>query len=210
LGGPAQRRRVVGALMAVPALGLGRVCRAGAQVDEPLADSVRTVLAAQIADRRPPERHFATVEERLGFVRWLDEMSARLASRSPEYRIRLDLLRTLDYECGRAALDRQLVLGLIEVESNFRKYAISVSGARGYMQVMPFWTHQIGDGNERSLFEMPTNLRFGCVILRFYIDREQGDLFRALGRYNGSLGRPEYPNAVLASRNAHWTYPTVA
>jgi soluble lytic murein transglycosylase-like protein len=179
---------------------------AGAQIDEPLADSVRTALAAQIADRRPPERQFVTVAERLRFVDWLGEMSARLAPRSPEYRTRIDLLRTLDYECARAALDRQLVLGLIEVESGFRKYAISVAGARGYMQVMPFWTLKIGDGDERGLFEMRTNLRFGCVILRHYIDREAGDLFRALGRYNGSLGRPEYPNAVLAARNAHWLY----
>ncbi|HUN91217.1 MAG TPA: lytic transglycosylase domain-containing protein [Burkholderiaceae bacterium] len=186
------------------------LAHAGAQVEEPLADAVRTVLAARIADRRPPERRFATVGDRLEFVRWLAEMSARLQDRSPEYRTRVDLLRTLDYECTRAALDRQLVLGLIEVESNFRKYAISSSGARGYMQVMPFWVRSIGDGDERALFEMRTNLRFGCVILRHYLDLESGDLFRALGRYNGSLGRPEYPNAVLAARNAHWQYAAPA
>jgi soluble lytic murein transglycosylase-like protein len=92
------------------------------------------------------------------------------------------------------------VLGLIEVESGFRKYAISSAGARGYMQVMPFWARSIGSGDVAGLFHMQTNLRFGCVILRHYLDQEKGDLFLALGRYNGSRGRSEYPNAVLAVR----------
>jgi soluble lytic murein transglycosylase-like protein len=97
-------------------------------------------------------------------------------------------------------LDAALVLGLVQVESNFRKFAISSVGARGYMQVMPFWTRLLGDGDASKLFHMQTNLRFGCVILRHYLDREKGDLFLALGRYNGSRGKAEYPNAVLGAK----------
>ena len=99
-----------------------------------------------------------------------------------------------------------LVLGLIQVESGFRKYAISTAGARGYMQIMPFWARLIGDGDAAKLFHTQTNLRFGCVILRHYLDLERSDLFLALGRYNGSLGRPEYPNAVLGTMNRNWLY----
>ena len=98
------------------------------------------------------------------------------------------------------SLEPALVLGLVQVESGFRKYAISSAGARGYMQVMPFWVRQIGDGDARQLFHVQTNLRFGCVILRHYLERERGDLFLALGRYNGSRGRAEYPDAVFACR----------
>jgi soluble lytic murein transglycosylase-like protein len=199
------RRAALGAALALP---LALVCgpaRAGAQKYEPLADSIRSALAARIADRAPPERKFDRAEDRVAFVDWLAAMSERLASREPDYRTRLDLLRTLDYECTRAGLDRQMILGLIQVESGFRRYAISPVGARGYMQVMPFWAKLIGDGDERRLFDMRTNLRYGCVILRLYLDTEQGDLFRALGRYNGSVGRPEYPEAVLAAWR-QWGY----
>ncbi|HEU0202496.1 MAG TPA: lytic transglycosylase domain-containing protein, partial [Burkholderiaceae bacterium] len=170
-----------------------------------LADAVRNALAAQIADRRPPVRNFEDAE-RVAFIEWLGEMSERLKPRKSEYQTRMEFLHTLDYECTRAGLDRQMVLGLIQVESNFRKYAISIAGARGYMQVMPFWTRLIGDGDTRRLFEMRANLRYGCVILRHYLDIENGDLFRALGRYNGSLGRGEYPNAVLAAWKKYWHY----
>jgi soluble lytic murein transglycosylase-like protein len=201
------RRRVVFAAAAVPVLGVvPRVVRAGAQQYEPLADAVRSALAAAIADPRPPVRSFDDVDERVAFIEWLGAMSERLKPKKSDYQTRMEFLRTLDYECVRAGLDRQMVLGLIEVESNFRKYAISPAGARGYMQVMPFWTKLIGDGDARKLFDMRTNLRYGCVILRHYLDIERGDLFRALGRYNGSLGRPEYPNAVLAAWQRHWSY----
>jgi soluble lytic murein transglycosylase-like protein len=183
-----------------------RSARAGAQVYEPLADAVRGALAARISDPAPPVRKFDKVQDRVAFLDWLSEMSERLSALEPEYRTRVDLLRTLDYEGTRAGLDRQMILGLIQVESSFRKYAISPAGARGYMQVMPFWTDLIGDGNARSLFEMRTNLRYGCVILRYYLDAEQGDLFRALGRYNGSLGRREYPDAVLAAWRGKWNF----
>jgi soluble lytic murein transglycosylase-like protein len=193
-------------LAGVPVFGAVSRAYAGAQVYEPLADSVRGALAARIADTRPPLRRFDTHEERMAFVDWLEAMSKRLRSRKADELTRLDFLRTLDYEATRAGLDRQLVLGLIQVESAFRKYAISPAGARGYMQVMPFWTRIIGDGDARRLFDMRTNLRYGCVILRHYLDLEAGSLFLALGRYNGSRGRREYPDAVLAAWKADWSY----
>ena len=180
--------------------------QAGAQKYEPLADAVQVALATQIADSRPPERTFATMDERLAYLAWLGEMSERLKGRIGDYEARVEFLKTLDYEATRAGLDRQLVLGLITVESNFRKYAVSVAGARGYMQVMPFWTRLIGDGEPRRLFEMRANLRYGSVILRHYLDIEKGDLYMALGRYNGSRGRPSYPNAVHAAWKGRWHY----
>lgn len=199
-----QRRRLA-ALALLPLW--PRVCLAGAQKEEALADSVRSALASQIASSVPPMRRFANDGARREYEAWLADMSARLASRVPERRSRIDMLQCLDYEAIRAGLDRQLVLGLIQVESNFRKYAISDYDARGLMQVMPFWVRLIGDGNVRSLFEVRTNLRYGCVILRHYLDVDEGDLFRALGRYNGTLGQPSYPNAVLAAWKGDWDYP---
>jgi len=199
------RRRRLLALGLLPIL--PRVSWGGAQQYETLADSVRGALAAQIAESAPPLRHFASDEARDAYERWMVQMSSRLVARVPEKRNRTDLLQCLDYECIRAGLDRQMVLGLIQVESNFRKYAISDVGARGLMQVMPFWAGLIGDGNVRRLFEMRTNLRYGCVILRHYLDSERGDLFRALGRYNGSVGQANYPSAVLAAWKGEWGYP---
>jgi soluble lytic murein transglycosylase-like protein len=197
-----RRRLLIGSgLLALP-----RFAAAGAQQYEPLADAVRGALAAQIADRRPPLRRFDQIDERIAFLAWVAEMSERLKPRIADYDARVEFLKTLDYESARAGLDRQLVLGLIQVESNFRKYAISVAGARGLMQVMPFWTKLIGDGEARHLFEMRANLRYGTVILRHYLDIEKGDLFMALGRYNGSRGRPEYPNSVLAAWKNRWNY----
>jgi soluble lytic murein transglycosylase-like protein len=191
----------------MPALaGLPRPSFAGAQIYEPMADAVRAALAARIADSTPPQRRFDDIGERIEFIDWLNEMSGRLLRQKADYRERIEFLRALDYEAVRAGLDRQLVLGLIQVESNFRKYAVSSAGARGYMQVMPFWTGVIGDGDPRTLFDMRTNLRYGCVILRHYLDLEKGDLFLALGRYNGSRGREAYPNAVLAAWQGRWAY----
>ncbi len=126
----------------------------------------------------------------MAFLRWLGTISERLKRYKSERHTRVEFLNTLWYESKRAGLEAELVLGLIQVESAFRKYAISVVGARGYMQVMPFWARLIGDGDPGKLFHMQTNLRFGCVILRHYLERERGDLFLALGRYNGSRGRP--------------------
>ena len=174
--------------------------QAGAQQYEPLAASVQANLAAAIADRASPEPQFPSIQEK---VDWLTEMSARLSRRIPEREARLDLLKTVYYEAKRAGLDPQMVLGLIQVESGFKKYAASSAGARGYMQVMPFWVKLIG-GKESNLFHMRTNLRFGCTILRHYLDMEKGDLYRALGRYNGSLGKPEYPNMVRGAWERQW------
>jgi soluble lytic murein transglycosylase-like protein len=114
-------------------------------------------------------------------------------------------LQSIWYESRRAGLDTAMVLGLVQVESNFRKFAVSSVGARGYMQIMPFWTRVLADGDAGKLFHMQTNLRFGCVILRHYLDREKGDVFLALGRYNGSRGRAPYPNAVFAARQ-QWEF----
>ncbi len=172
---------------------------AGNQKEEALADSIRMALSRAISDPRPPQPQFTEISERIDYLRWLGDMSERLAKRLPDRQVRLEFLQTTWYEARRAGLDPALVLGLIQVESAFRKYAVSPVGAHGYMQVMPFWTRVIGDGDRRKLFNMQTNLRFGCSILRMYLDMEKGDLYMALGRYNGSRGRPEYPNAVLAA-----------
>jgi soluble lytic murein transglycosylase-like protein len=200
------RRRLLAALAAPFLSALPFSARGGAQIYEPMADAVRAALSARIADNAPPQRRIADIGERIEYIDWLNEMSGRLLRQKPDYRERVEFLRTLDYEAIRAGLDRQLVLGLIQVESNFRKYAVSSAGARGYMQVMPFWTDVIGDGDPRALFDMRTNLRYGCVILRHYLDLEAGDLFLALGRYNGSRGRATYPNAVLAAWQGRWAY----
>jgi len=172
---------------------------AGNQKEEAMADSVRMALSRAISDPRPPIPQFIDIKERLAYLQWLGDMSDRLAKRISDRQVRIDFLRTVWYEARRAGLDPALVLGLIQVESAFRKYAVSPVGAHGYMQVMPFWTRVIGDGDRSKLFHMQTNLRFGCSILRMYLDIEKGDLFLALGRYNGSRGRAEYPNSVLAS-----------
>ena len=174
--------------------------RAGPQAEEALADAVRSALSAAIARSAPPKPAFAQLDTRLDYLRWLGAMSERLKRQKSEAATRIEFLETLWYESRRAGLEPALVLGLVQVESGFRKYAISSAGARGYMQVMPFWARLIGDGDPARLFHMQTNLRFGCVILRHYLDIERGDLFLALGRYNGSRGRGEYPNAVLANR----------
>ncbi|MFC7299189.1 lytic transglycosylase domain-containing protein [Herminiimonas aquatilis] len=172
---------------------------AGNQKEEAMADSVRMALSRAISDPRPPVPQFIDIKERLAYLQWLGDMSDRLAKRISDRQVRIEFLRTVWYEARRAGLDPALVLGLIQVESAFRKYAVSPVGAHGYMQVMPFWTRVIGDGDRSKLFHMQTNLRFGCSILRMYLDMEKGDLFLALGRYNGSRGRAEYPNSVLAS-----------
>lgn len=172
----------------------------GAQIEEPMVDAVRSALSASVSDAAPPRPSFDTIEERLVYLRWLGTASERLKRRKAEHATRVEFLEALWYESRRAGLEPELVLGLIQVESGFRKYAVSKAGARGYMQVMPFWARLIGGGDSARLFHMQANLRFGCVILRHYLELERGDLFMALGRYNGSRGRAEYPNAVLAAR----------
>ncbi|MBS1175876.1 MAG: putative signal peptide protein [Proteobacteria bacterium] len=199
-GGPLQRSALVAGLVTLLGLGLSSGAKAGAQLEEPLADKVRSALAASVADSAPPRPSFASIEDRLAYLRWLGATSEKLKKRKSEHAVRVEFLEAVWYESKRAGLEPELVLGLIQVESGFRKYAISVAGARGYMQVMPFWARSIGTGDASRLFHMQTNLRFGCVILRHYLDIEKGDLFLALGRYNGSRGRGEYPNAVFANR----------
>ncbi len=178
------------------------MAHAGAQKQEALAPSVRTSLYAAVSDQAAREPRFASASARKA---WLDDMSLRLAKRIPDTREREGFLLSVYYEAQRAGLDPQLVLGLIQVESGFKKYAVSSVGARGYMQVMPFWTKEIGT-HEHNLFHLRTNLRYGCTILRHYLDIEKGDLFRALGRYNGSLGRAEYPNMVRAAWQRNWAW----
>jgi soluble lytic murein transglycosylase-like protein len=175
---------------------------AGTQKYEPLSASVQAALHKAVSDARPPGSSF---RDTMDAVDWLAEMSRRLEKRIPAREYRLELLRAVHYEATRAGLDPQLVLGLMQVESGFRKYAVSSAGARGYMQVMPFWIKLIGQQDD-NLFHLRTNLRYGCTILRHYLDIEKGDLFRALGRYNGSLGRPEYPNMVRAAWQSQWSY----
>ena len=178
---------------------------AGSQLEEPLIDSVRSALGAAIHNAAPPVPEFRDPQERLNYQGWFNAMRLRLKSRRPEVDDWQEFLQTVWYESKRAGLDVSLVLGLIQVESNFRKHAVSSAGARGYMQVMPFWVRLIGEGDEGVLFRLQANLRFGCVILRHYLDREQGDIFMALGRYNGSRGKRPYPDAVLAAQR-NWHY----
>ena len=175
---------------------------AGAQQYEPLADAVRARLSTMVSDRAPATMSFKSSADG---QRWLAEMDARLERRLPDRKVRQELLRTVHYEALRARLDPQLVLGVIEIESGFRKYAVSAAGARGYMQVMPFWTGLLG-APKHNLFHMRTNIAYGCAILRHYLDVEKGDYFRALGRYNGSLGKAEYPNLVLSAWKGRWKY----
>ncbi len=196
------RRSLTGLILT---LALAAQAHAGAQQEELLAASVRASLSAAVSDRVAPDAALGDPAERNA---WLAEMSRRLERRIPDAGARMDFLRSVHYEAKRAGLDPQLVMGLIQVESGFRKYAVSSAGARGFMQVMPFWVRQIGT-SEHNLFHLRTNLRYGCTILRHYLDIERGDLYRALGRYNGSLGRPEYPNLVRAVWERDWSYNLV-
>jgi soluble lytic murein transglycosylase-like protein len=181
----------------------GAVC-AGPQDYEPLSASVRSALNRSISDEATPFLAFDTEAEAR---RWLTVMSKRLAPRIADRLQREEFLVSVHYEAKRAGLDPQLVLGVIQIESNFRKYAVSHAGAKGYMQVMPFWVNLIGRIDD-NLFHLRTNLRFGCVILRHYLDQEKGDLYRALGRYNGSLGHPGYPTLVVRAWERDWHYAT--
>ncbi len=177
---------------------------AGHQIYEPLSDNVRTMLEAAVADAPVTDAPvLATPDSR----QWVAEMSPRLVARIPDNLQRRDFLVTVYYEAVRAGLDPSLVMGVIEVESGFHKYAISSANARGYMQVMPFWVSQIGSPGQ-DLFHLRTNLRYGCNILRLYLDQENGDLFRALGRYNGSLGQADYPRMVVSAWKHHWVLGT--
>lgn len=192
-------RRALAALAGLLAAG---TAFAGAQQYEPLSAAVQARLQRSISDTGAPRLSFADPYE--GEV-WLATMSARLAKRMPDEATRTEFLTTVHYEATRAGLDPHLVLGLIQVESNFRKYALSSAGARGFMQVMPFWTNVIGS-SDHNLFHLRTSLRYGCTILRHYLDIERGDMTRALLRYNGSLGKPgDYAIKVLDRWRTQWS-----
>jgi soluble lytic murein transglycosylase-like protein len=212
---PAHAQRVLrsalGALLCTLGLVMAGGALAGNQKEEGMADAVRLALANAIADARPPKPQFGTIQQRIHYLYWRGEMSERLKKRLPDSAMRIEFLETLWYEASRAGLDPAMVMGLIQVESAWRKYAVSIAGARGYMQVMPFWTNVIGDRDRTKLFHMQTNLRYGCAILRLYLDMEHGDYYMALGRYNGSRGKPEYPNAVRSAwRNWEFGNPQMA
>jgi len=196
--------RIGGALVLAAAIMLSaaRPAHAGAQAEEYLAPSVVAGLAAAVADQPAPADYARRPEVKA----WIDDMSRRLAARVPGEAERADFLATVHYEATRAALDPELVLAVIHHESGFKKYAVSSADARGYMQVTPFWTRLIGSDGQ-NLFHLRTNLRYGCTILRHYLGLEGGDVSRALARYNGSLGRSEYPTAVMSALMRYRTVP---
>lgn len=175
---------------------------AGSQAEEPLSNSVKALMQRSISDQAAPKLIFADPQE--GKI-WLSAMSQKLKKRIPDADYRQDLLTSVHYEASRAGLDPQMVLSLIQVESGFKKYAVSSAGARGFMQIMPFWVRSIG-AKDHNLFDLRLNLRYGCTILRHYLDKENGDLARALARYNGSLGSNKYPNLVFGAWRKHWDY----
>lgn len=179
----------------------GTVVHAGAQKPEVLADSVRTLLRQSILASAPMQRPFFSAEEFDAYQAWQMRSSARLLHYIPAAPTRQQLLAIVDYEAHRAGLEPALVMAVIEVESQFKPQAVSRASARGLMQVMPFWVKTIGDGQVKNLHNARINVRYGCVILRHYLDMENGDLVRALGRYNGSLGRLDYPKKVFAALN---------
>ena len=199
------RRTALQALTLVPIFGSPMIAQAGRQIEEPLSDAVRSALSTAVAGAAPPEPVLPSDRHRQDHQRWMQHADRRLARHTFHPVERQEFLQTLWYEARRSGLSLSLVLGVVQVESAFRKFAVSSAGARGYMQVMPFWSRLIGDGDESRLFQLQTNLRFGCVILRHYLDSERGDLFLGLGRYNGSRGQGAYPQAVLAAQR-HWLH----
>ena len=166
-----------------------------AQQDEPDPELISLLRIAATEVDSFPDHFDAQV--------WLTDMSARLTRQVGDPEERIEILKRVHHEASRAELPPELVLAVIDVESNFDRYAISVAGARGLMQIMPFWLDEIGRPDD-NLMHIDTNLRFGCTILKYYLDMENGDLIRALGRYNGSLGKRKYPNKVLDKLRLKW------
>ena len=178
------------------------LAQAGAQREETLADDVASIMRQSVEHASPP---YLVFDRATDAQRWLNEMSARLTRFIDNELYRRRLLTMIQYEATRADLNPQMVLGLIEVESAFRQYAVSNVGAKGLMQVMPFWQRYIGN-ESHNLFDIRTNLRYGCTILRHYSNLENGNLHRALARYNGSLGSNRYPNAVIGAWLNRWQW----
>ena len=190
-------RRLESLIAAAALAAAASLAHAGAQQYEILSASVRATLARAVNER-------GTFDHRdLDTRAWVRAMTRRVAKSFPDEDAARHFLMLVRYESIRAGLDPHLVLAVIDVESKFRKYAVSRSGARGLMQVMPFWTKELGDPAQ-NLFQERTNLRYGCTILRHYLDRERGNLSNALGRYNGSLGQPDYPNKVFKALRDRW------
>jgi soluble lytic murein transglycosylase-like protein len=187
--------RLVSTVILIGACGLAGPVLAGSP---PIDPELRALLKKAAAESD-------SFGDRFDAEVWLADMSQRLAKKLPYPELRVEQLKTVHYEAKRARLQPELVLALIEVESNFNPYAISGAGARGLMQVMPFWLKEIGKPGD-SLFRVRTNLRYGCTILKYYLDKEHGDLQRALARYNGSLGQRTYPARVYHAYYARW-YP---
>ena len=193
----ARGSRSIAALVAAVALALPPAALAGAQKYEVLSASVRATLAHALNDRTPVDM------KDLDTRAWVRAMTRRVQKNYQDEESARNFLAMVRYEAMRAGLDPHLVLAVIDVESRFRKYAVSKSGARGLMQVMPFWVKEIGAPAD-NLFQERINLRYGCTILRHYLDRERGNLSNALGRYNGSLGQADYPNRVLKVWKERW------
>lgn len=177
-------------LLALPAVG------AGMPVDETERNELRALLTAAIDEAD-------SFEDRFDAEVWLLAMSTRLAKFLPDAEERLELLRHVHREARRVDLKPDLVLALIQVESRFDRYAVSRAGAQGLMQVMPFWKREIGRSSD-NLTDVVTNLRYGCQILKYYMDRERGNWSRALARYNGSLGQNWYPARVMGAWHDYW------
>ncbi|MFZ9039722.1 MAG: lytic transglycosylase domain-containing protein [Gammaproteobacteria bacterium] len=169
-------------------------------VTSPASASTDPVLSRLLQEAIESDSGF---EDRFDAQVWLLDMSRRLEKFVKNPQSRIELLKRVHYEARRVGIEPELVLAVIEVESRFDEFAISVAGARGLMQVMPFWLDEIGI-SDQNLFKIRTNLRMGCTILRYYIDMEPGDLGRALARYNGSLGKTVYPNKVISALHKHW------
>lgn len=189
-------------IFAVLLLLLSHVIQANSITYEQLAAHTRTIITHETSDQGVSYSEYAEMADN---ITWLVVMGRRLEKFIPDLIEREEFLRTVFYEAKRAGLDPQLVLSIIQVESGFKKYAISHAGARGYMQIMPFWVDAIGQ-SDHNLFHLRMNLRYGCTILRHYLDMEGGNYFRALGRYNGSLGESTYPQLVYNKWHSTWRY----
>jgi soluble lytic murein transglycosylase-like protein len=168
----------------------------GAATQERPDETMRTALRTAINEAD-------SFVDRFDAEVWLTDMSGRLRGKVKDPREQADILRHVHREASRAKLEPELVLALIQVESNFDRFAISSAGARGLMQIMPFWLDEMGRPGD-NLFHVQTNLRFGCTILRIYLDRERGNMHRALARYNGSTGKSWYPRRVMRAYRTRW------
>jgi len=177
-------------------LALSATVPAAAQTEPEVDQALRERLIAAASEA-------PSFDDRFHAEVWLTDMSSRLAAKVPDHEERLAILKTAHQEAARVDLPPELVLAVIDIESNFDRFALSYAGARGLMQVMPFWLKEIGRP-EDNLFEIATNLRYGCTILRYYYDMEGGRLFPALARYNGSRGKRWYPDLVMGRLSSKW------